>query len=174
MADERTRHVRQGEFFVTKDADTVCSVILGSCVSACLFDHKNKVGGMNHFLLPYESKGAERSSLRFGAHSMEIMINELLKLGADRYNLKAKVFGGANVTAGHNTIGAQNAAFILKYLENEGIACAARSLGKKHTRRVKFYPTTGQVKMKFVDIEEADMGANNAVPQKPSNPITLF
>ena len=94
-------HIIQGEYKVVSDPDVVLSTILGSCVAACLRDPVAGVGGMNHFLLP----GSGNASLgggdatRYGVHLMELLINGLLKKGARRDRLEAKVFGGAKTIA---------------------------------------------------------------------------
>jgi chemotaxis receptor (MCP) glutamine deamidase CheD len=71
--------------------------VLGSCVSACIRDRVSGMGGMNHFMLP-DGGGDDGSpvsaSARYGTYAMEVLINEVLKAGARRENLEAKVFGG--------------------------------------------------------------------------------
>src|SRR5690606_19330573 len=70
------------EYYVTGE-DIVLGTVLGSCVAACLRDPLAGLGGMNHFMLPghedVEDLGS--ASMRYGAYAMEILINELLKLG---------------------------------------------------------------------------------------------
>jgi len=86
-----------GEYFVTKE-DMLLVTVLGSCVAACIRDRKNGIGGMNHFMLPDSGSSDTNSpmnpSARYGVYAMEILINHLLKMGAHRANLEAKVFGG--------------------------------------------------------------------------------
>lgn len=109
----RRVHVIQGEFKVVNDPDIVLSTILGSCVAACMRDPAAGVGGMNHFLLPGSatspSSGADAT--RYGVHLMELLINGLLKQGARRDRLEAKIFGGARTIARFSNVGEQNAAF---------------------------------------------------------------
>jgi chemotaxis protein CheD len=82
---------------------------------------------------------------------MEVLINELLKLGARRRALQAKLFGGANVTDALGPIGQANAAFALAYLSDEDIPCMAKSLGGTQARRIMFRPATGHVRQLTVD-----------------------
>jgi chemotaxis protein CheD len=110
----------QGETHVTTDPHEVLTTILGSCVSACIRDRVIGAGGMNHFLLP-EGGGADRDAMRYGVNAMELLINGLLKLGATRQTLEAKLFGGANVIATMSGVGSRNAAFAERYLKDEGI-----------------------------------------------------
>ncbi len=140
--------IMPGEFFVAKE-DVVISTVLGSCVSACIWDRVAKVGGMNHFMLP-GGEGARNDptavSGRYGAFAMEQLINELIKRGARKANLEAKVFGGGAVLRNLVTInvGERNADFVLGFLKTEGIAVISRDLLDVHPRRVVFFPSSGR------------------------------
>ena len=122
--------------------------LLGSCVAACLYDPLAGVGGMNHFMLPGTSGpgGAADTSARYGANAMELLINELLKQGARKSRLQAKVFGGGNVLSGFHSdpIGTRNAAFVLRYLGAEAIPVSAHDLGGTQPRKVCFFVQTGR------------------------------
>lgn len=137
-----------GEYFVTKKSDEVLVTVLGSCVSACIRDHQTGIGGMNHFMLPHSHAGnwaGDLQSTRFGNFAMEKLINELMKAGCSRDSLEIKVFGGGNVTETSNAIGTENANFILRYLEAEGLRCVAQDLGGQLPRRIHYYPANGRV-----------------------------
>jgi chemotaxis protein CheD len=142
-----------GEFFATKD-NTLIVTVLGSCVSVCLRDEVANVSGMNHFLLP--SGDDDQSDIskpaRYGAHAMELLINEMLKMGAKKQRLVAKVFGGGSVIRGlsMNLIGQRNAAFTLDYLNAEHIPIIAQDLLDTYPRKVYFFPEIGEVKVKKI------------------------
>ncbi len=137
----------QGEFFVSKNADLMISTILGSCVAACLFDPVAKVGGMNHFLLPGDDNNRSRQTDNpLGVHLMELLINGLLKAGADKTRLQAKLFGGARTIKGLTDIGSRNAQFAQNFLLREGIELLPGSLGGTTGRRLEFWPTTGRAR----------------------------
>jgi len=96
--------VLPGEFYVTRSNEIVTTV-LGSCVSTCIRDPRAGISGMNHFMLPDEGKlvgshGNISAGGRYGVHAMELLINQILKLGGKRERLEAKVFGGGNVMQG--------------------------------------------------------------------------
>ncbi|MDR6536897.1 chemoreceptor glutamine deamidase CheD [Variovorax soli] len=137
------------EYYVTA-ADTVMTTVLGSCVSACLVDRDAGVAGMNHFMLPEDGEPGsirgEAESMRYGAYAMEVLLRELLRAGARRERLQAKVFGGAAVLAHMTTlnIGDRNADFVLRYLETERITVAAQDLRGPHARRVCLLPHSGK------------------------------
>lgn len=143
-----------GEYFAT-DKSMVLVTVLGSCVAACIHDTKLKIGGMNHFMLPRREQDPSNPvslSARYGTYAMEILINQLIKMGARRENLEVKVFGGANVLRGFtlNSIGESNATFVGEYLRYEGIRLVAEDLLGTHPRKVYYFPTTGRVLVKKI------------------------
>ena len=123
--------VLPGEYFVTT-SDIVLVTVLGSCVTACVRDRDKGLGGMNHFMLPQNGgePGVLSSSARYGAYAMEVLLNHLLKLGARRSNLEAKVFGGGKVLASLSQaqVGEKNVDFVLDYLHTERIPIVAQDL----------------------------------------------
>jgi len=142
--------VLPGEYFVTT-TNVLLVTVLGSCVSACIRDREKGVGGMNHFMLADSGeKESFSSSARYGTYAMEILINHLLKLGARRDRLEAKVFGGGRVmeklTA--SRVGERNSQFVLDYLDIEQIPVVAQDLLDVHPRKVYFFPDTGRVLVK--------------------------
>jgi chemotaxis protein CheD len=141
-----------GEYFAT-GREMVLVTVLGSCVCACLRDKISGIGGMNHFMLP--DSGQDRNnplgeSARYGIYAMEILINQLLKMGAKRSNFEAKVFGGGSVLRGFTVanVGERNAEFVLQFLNTEKIAVVAQDLLDIYPRKVYFFPNTGLVRVK--------------------------
>jgi len=138
-----------GEYYVS-DRDIVIVTTLGSCVSACLWDETRKVGGMNHFMLP--ESGASGFDLhgesgRYGVYAMELLINQLIKMGAQKSRLKAKVFGAGNVLQSLSTanVGERNAEFVARFLATERISILASDLLDVWPRKVYLFPVTGRV-----------------------------
>ena len=141
-----------GEYYVTR-RDMVLVTVLGSCVAACIRDKTNGIGGMNHFMLPksmHDSGGWMSASARYGAYAMEVMINQVLKQGAKRENLEAKLFGGGAVIKNMNAmnVGDENAKFALDYLKKEGIKVVAQDLLGDLPRKIYYFPNTGKVLVK--------------------------
>ncbi|MBX9894228.1 MAG: chemoreceptor glutamine deamidase CheD [Nitrosomonas sp.] len=141
-----------GEYYVT-DKDILLVTVLGSCVAACIRDCYSGIGGMNHFMLPDGGGDAGsplNASARYGTYAMEILINQLLKLGARRGNLEAKVFGGGNVLDGLTVanVGQRNADFVLKFLQTEKIRVVAQDLVDVFPRKVYFFPKSSRVMVK--------------------------
>jgi chemotaxis protein CheD len=139
--------VLPGEFFV-HDEDVAIMTTLGSCIAACLWDRERKVGGMNHFMLPDGAGAADGG--RYGSYAMELLINELIKRGASRLTLEAKVFGGGAVIAGMTTInvGERNTQFVLDYLKTERIAVVSKDVLDVYPRKVCFLPASGKAMVK--------------------------
>ena len=142
--------VLPGEYFVTGGQEVLVTV-LGSCISACIRDSTTGMGGMNHFMLPDEG-GREMvsSSARYGNYAMEVLINHLLKQGARRNRLEAKVFGGGAVleSLSVSKVGERNAEFVLAYLKTEGIPIVAKDLLDSYPRKIYFFPHSGRVLVK--------------------------
>jgi len=145
--------ISPGEYYFT-DKDMVIVTVLGSCVSACIRDNVTGIGGMNHFMLP-DSASADKDSpvsesMRYGTYAMEVLINQLLRNGARRENLEAKIFGGGNVLKSFTTInvGDRNALFVRKFLKDERIRVTGEDLLDIYPRKVYYFPKTGKVLVK--------------------------
>ena len=137
--------VLPGEYFVATEEIPIMTT-LGSCIAACLWDRQRRIGGLNHFMLP-EGDG---ESGRYGSYAMELLINEMMKRGASRSGLEAKVFGGGQVIAGMSTmnVGERNTAFVLDYLKTERIPVISRDVLDVFPRKVCFLPESGRALVK--------------------------
>ena len=142
--------VLPGEFYVA-DEDLLVMTTLGSCIAACIWDREKRVGGMNHFLLPDTGQGAAGAdSGRYGSFAMDLLIGELVKRGATRSTMEAKVFGGGAVISGMNTInvGERNTKFVLDYLRTERITVVSKDVMDIYPRKVCFLPASGKAMVK--------------------------
>ncbi len=159
--------VLPGEYFVDNE-DILIMTTLGSCIAACLWDPKARIGGLNHFMLP----GGTGDSGRYGSFAMELLINQLLKRGATRGNLEAKVFGGGRVIAGLDTqnIGARNTQFVLDYLKTERIPVLSKDVMDIYPRKVCFLPASGKAMVKRLAASNAALLAaeERAAAQVPN------
>jgi chemotaxis protein CheD len=134
-----------GEYFVHHE-DMLIQTTLGSCIAACLYDRVAKVGGMNHFMLP---EGAGDSG-RYGSYAMELLINEMMKRGANRQTMEAKIFGGGQVVSGMTTmnVGERNTQFVMDYLKTERIPIVSKDVLDIYARKVCFLPGSGKAMVK--------------------------
>ncbi|OJF94266.1 chemoreceptor glutamine deamidase CheD [Pararhizobium antarcticum] len=167
-------HVIQGEFKVVSDPDVVLSTILGSCVSACMRDPVAGVGGMNHFLLPgsAEAMASGGDATRYGVHLMELLINGLLKKGARRERLEAKIFGGAKTIARFSNVGEQNALFARQFLMDERIQIVGESTGGEHGRKLEYWPLSGRARQyALTGVETQKTVALEQRPAPVSRPV---
>ena len=177
-----------GEFYVSREPEMIATT-LGSCVSACIWDSKAGIGGMNHFMLPLTTQAKDdvvwgnvaSDATRYGNYAMEHLINELLTHGGLRRNLQAKIFGGGKVLKQRNDVGAKNVAFVIEYLELENIPIISRDLGDDYPRKVLFDPITGRAMMKkIINIHNdtifarEDVYKNTLATKKTEGDIELF
>ena len=151
--------VLPGEYFV-HDEDILVMTTLGSCIAACLWDRDKRVGGMNHFLLPDMGIGSGPggggrgsnggNSGRYGGFAMDLLVAEMVKRGATRSSMEAKVFGGGAVVSGMNTlnVGERNTTFVLDYLRAEGITVVNKDVLDIYPRKLCFLPASGTAMFK--------------------------
>ena len=163
QAGRRMETVIQGEYRVSSDEDVVMSTVLGSCVSVALYDPAIRTGGINHYLLP-ENPSGNTGDVKYGAMAIELLINALLKAGAVRANMRAKLFGGASIVSSLGDIGARNAEFARSFMRREGFRIAAEDLGGVHARRLQFHPATGSARIFAVPRNEANTVAGREKP----------
>ena len=145
-----------GQYHAT-DKGTIINTVLGSCVSACLYDSSNGIGGMNHFMLPGGSGGicgGGEGSARYGIHAMELLLEHVLQLGAAPARLEAKIFGAGRVMEGMGDVGKLNSDFAQRYMKEKNISIRALDVGNVFPRRLCFFPATGQAFVKRIKAQE--------------------
>lgn len=143
-----------GDYHVSTDVNVVLSTLLGSCISVCLLDTKSRIAGMNHFMLPSVIRGDSillNDDARYGIQSMELLINNMMKLGAKRNNLRAKVFGGGKVLGTTVTaVSDSNIEFAMNYLHMEEIPIISKDVGGDVGRKIYFFPESFDVFVKKI------------------------
>lgn len=174
-----------GEFYVTQHEEMITTV-LGSCVSACIRDPARGIGGMNHFMLPlhkdqhWDAGDVFSMATRYGNFAMEHLINELLKYGARKNKLEAKVFGGGKIINAMTDIGESNADFVRHFLQLEKIPIAAEDLGGINPRKVLYFPKTGKVRVRKLQhlhndtIEKREVSYLHEIEKPVAGEIDLF
>lgn len=166
----------------TGGGSVVLEALLGSCVAVCLHDPLASIGGMNHILLPGTQLNIR--STRYGVHAMELLINQLMRNGAERKRLVAKAFGGGSILAklARTTIGDDNAKFVREFLATERIPLIAQRLGGSQAVNVCFRPDTGRATVRTVDGSrlskiihaETSYWRSHSADEYASGEITLF
>ncbi len=145
-----------GEYFITGE-DELIGTLLGSCVSVCLHDSENRIGGMNHFMLPGKISKADifnDDNARYGIAAINRIISEIIAAGALRKNLTAKIFGGGNVirflnmTGKKSLIPSDNVRVAKLFMEIEDIPIVGLDVGEDYARKIIFDIETGKVFMR--------------------------
>ncbi len=143
--------IHPGDFYVTRKQEAIVTV-LGSCVSACIRDPNNNVGGMNHFMLPGSEKNIDldnshgpSDATRYGSYAMEKLINQIIKMGGLKTRLEVKLFGGGRIISGLSNVGDNNVTFVRQFMSTEGLTIKAEDLLGDHPRKIIYEPFTGKV-----------------------------
>ena len=148
------------------------TTLVGSCIAVCLFDPRTRIGGMNHFMLPC-NPSVDKVCATYGIHAMELLINDVMKLGGDRRRLQAKVFGGGNVLGKREqdnpvcAIGDQNISFAVKFLETDRIPIVSQDLGGFSGRQIQFLTHTGQAFVRPVQKSMEEIEGTQAAQRRP-------
>lgn len=146
---EKTHYLMAGNLFVPEETHLVTTV-LGSCVSVCLWDSVQHIGGINHYMLPFWN-GEGLASPKYGNIAITKLIERLQDLGSLKRNLRAKVFGGGivlNVTNPFMNIGERNIQLADDLLRSEGISVMSADTGGYVGRKIIFNTGTGMVLVK--------------------------
>ena len=170
--------VLPGEYFVMNE-EILIMTTLGSCIAACLWDRNVKVGGLNHFMLPEGGDG----SGRYGSYAMEVLINQMMKLGAQRASMEAKIFGGGAVIGGmiSSKVGERNTEFVMHYLKTERIPVVSKDVLDIYPRKVCFMPVSGKAMVKRLASGNTEAlqaqdraAAQRAAPETSGGSVDLF
>lgn len=159
-----------GDFYVSTQ-DELITTVLGSCVSACIRDPKNGVGGINHFLLPDADCDLLSASNRYGVFAMEQLINAIIKHGGRRENFEVKLVGGGNMIAGSNDIGQSNIEFVKNFLTTEGYRVVAEDLGGIYPRKILYNITSGKLLVNKLKNQHQDSLAQQELAQQRSRMV---
>lgn len=136
---------------VSKDLQWVTTV-LGSCVSVCFCDPKKKIGGINHYMLPYWN-GDGLESPKYGNVAILQLLNKMYDFGVKKEDIVCKIFGGAEVLGEQNSVfnvGQRNIELAYRMVFELGISITNSSTGGKLGRKIHFNTGTGEVLQKYL------------------------
>ncbi len=166
---KRIISINIGGFYAT-DRPTVITTLLGPCVAVCLHDPVKQIGGMNHIFLPGKADlNDSKVPSRYSIDATELLIDKAVKLGANRHNLTAKVFGGAHVLPAVSEItgvGREISASVVDCLHHAGIRIIEQDLGGSKARKIYLHTDTGEVLLKRMD---STLFTNIVLPRGPYN-----
>ncbi len=149
--------VGMAEFKTALPPLSLITIGLGSCVGVCLWDSLIKIGGMAHIMLPDSTQSRiVQNRAKFADTGVPLLIEEMLKLGANRARLIAKIAGGAqmfNFPGSSNAmrIGERNAEAVKKCLEQERIRLIAEDIGGNFGRTIEFFTDNGNLFIKTIN-----------------------
>jgi chemotaxis protein CheD len=146
-----SRFLQPGHLVIATEPMQV-TTILGSCVAVCLFDTTKRIGGINHFMLPFAS-GRSASSPRFGDVAMNELLNGLRNAGGRLPYIQARVFGGASMfqeLKSAATLGQKNIEFALNFLSKAGVEVVQLDTGGHRGRKVIYRTDEGTVCLKSI------------------------
>jgi chemotaxis protein CheD len=149
MEEELGKHYLYPSALFAEKVPYMVDTVLGSCVAVCLFDQQLRIGGINHYMLPFWN-GNGLASPKYGNIATEKLVEKMLRNGATIQNMVAKIFGGANQMNTSLRIGDQNIEIARKTLANYGIKIIAENVGGDVGRKLRYNTGTGQVMMKFL------------------------
>ena len=141
--------VGMADYKVGKAPATLISYGLGSCIGVSLYDPQLKVGGLLHIMLPDSTQARTSDNpAKFADTGLPLMLNDVLKLGAVRSRLVAKIAGGAQMFAFANAtdimrVGARNAEAITNLLKEMKIPLVAQDVGGTYGRTVSIDRNAG-------------------------------
>ena len=151
IEDIKMVFLNPGDIFVTKE-NYIMETILGSCISVCLLDKKNKIAGMNHYVFSGEEKsGCNEKNGRYGKISICYMIKSMIELGADIKNIREVIVGGAKNKNLGGEVGIETRKVAFKVLDYYGIPIEKEETGGEKGRKVKFNSISGEVAVKYIN-----------------------
>ncbi len=143
--ERRSVYLQPGQVFASTEP-TEATTVLGSCVAVCLWDRRLRIGGANHFLLPYLADGASASP-RYGNVAIERLIGDLEHLGSRTEDLASKVFGGASVLEAFRDerahLGTKNVDLARRILGAHAIPIVAEDVMGVRGRKLVFHTDSG-------------------------------
>ncbi|MCS3900407.1 chemotaxis protein CheD [Methanococcus voltae] len=142
--------VKMGGYEVSKGLETM-ETLLGSCVAIILYDRGKKIGGMAHVMLPKSNSMAHRNPGKYADTAVSILLNDMVKLGARKNKIIAKLVGGAamfDCNSQTMDIGKRNIDSCKSELRKVGIRTFAEDVGGTNGRTVYFNLKDGEVKIR--------------------------
>lgn len=155
--------VGMADYKVGRTPDSLISYGLGSCVGIALYDATTKVGGLAHIMLPdsTQARSAENPA-KFADTALPLMLSDMLKLGAVKSRITAKIAGGAQMFTFANAtdvmrVGERNVEAVKNVLKKMDIRIIADDTGGNYGRTVELKADTGVYRVKTIDKGEKEL-----------------
>ena len=149
--------VGMADYKVGRAPDTLISYGLGSCIGISLYDPQTKIGGLLHIMLPDSNQSrANENRAKFADTGIPDMLNELIRMGAAKSRLVAKLAGGSQMFAFANAsdimrVGLRNASASKEILKKLSIPIVGEDTGGNYGRTVQIDLSTGVYKVETID-----------------------
>ena len=148
---DNKHYLYPGNLFVHHEPHVV-TTILGSCVSVCLWDPVLKIGGINHYMLPFWN-GEGIPVPRYGNIAIGKLVEKMLLCGSQKKNIKAKIFGGSNLgqnSKGMMNVGERNVLVAQEILAEKKIPIISSDVGGSQGRRLLYFTDCGLVRVRKI------------------------
>lgn len=148
--------VGMADLNVCKNPDIITTLGLGSCIGIALYDPVSKIGGLAHIMLPDSTKMRNNSNIaKFADTGIEELLKRVIKEGASKTRLVAKIAGGAKMfevsgLSDIGNVGLRNAEASKAKLKELGIRLVAEDTGLNYGRTVELHCDTGEYYIKSV------------------------
>ncbi len=146
------------------DAEGITTLGLGSCVGVAIRDSSSGLGGLAHVMLPNSKETSNNTNrAKFADTGIADMVDALIKKGANKAKLVAKIAGGAQMFAFGSAksdmirVGERNVQACKDILKEYKIPILAEDTGNNYGRTVVFYPATGEYVIKAVGKPETSI-----------------
>ena len=155
--------VGMADYKVGRNPDSLISYGLGSCVGIALFDPIAKIGGLAHIMLPDSTQARSADNpAKFADTALPLMLGEIIKLGAIRSRITAKIAGGAQMFTFTNTtdimrVGERNAEAVRLILKKLELRLIAEDTGGNYGRTVELKLDSGIFRVKTIDKGEKEL-----------------
>ncbi len=149
-------NVGMADFKTARQPDVLMTAGLGSCVGVCIHDPALKVGGLAHIMLPNAGGNGEINKAKYADTAIAIMLEDILRLGANRTRLRAKMAGGAQMFSFPGKppvlkIGDRNAEAVEQELKRLGIPLLAADVGGSFGRTIHFDVASGDLRVRTIN-----------------------
>ncbi|MGV8146372.1 MAG: chemotaxis protein CheD [Alkaliphilus sp.] len=149
--------VGMAEYKLARVPEILTTLGLGSCIGICLYDKQAKIAGLAHIMLPSSTQIKNNTNrAKFADTAIELLLNDIITLGASKNRITAKIAGGAQMFAFTNNtnnlmkIGSRNAEATKSILKKFNIKILAEDTGGNYGRTIEFNPSNGELFIKTI------------------------
>ncbi len=149
--------VGMADYKIACHPNSLISYGLGSCVGIALYDSVTKIGGLAHIMLPDSSQARNvENPAKFADTAIPLLLNDMLKAGAQKQRIIAKIAGGAQMFSFANIteimrIGERNTESVKNILRQASIQLIANDTGGNFGRTIELRLDTGILFIKTID-----------------------